>query len=141
MFFLRFRVVFENISIVISFLWYSKSSRNFHIMKSCTMFLSLIKTYKTKFFFADLCDRRNLLFIRSWNSIANSSIAKWFSKRINEYNWNLKIVENIIFANVLSMLQSKFIDINRSIEFNVLTFAHFLCFHLHVIYLEQRNSK
>ena len=176
MFFLRFRVVFENISIVISFLWYSKSSRNFHIiekimnnyhfivlnfvillhtckmktqkmcecqnvnfnknvlvffssnyinwiliatfakhicencilthiMKSCKMFLSLIKTYKTKLFFVDLCDKRNLLFIRSWNSIANSSIAKWFSKRINEYNWNLKTFKTFsIFQNYNALL-------------------------------------
>ena len=105
MFFLRFRIVFENISIVISFLWYSKLSRNFHIMKSCKMFLSLIKTYKTKFFFVDLCDKRNLLFIRSWNSIANSLIAKWFSKRMNEYNWNLKTFKTFsIFQNYNTLL-------------------------------------
>ena len=63
--FLRFRIVFENISIVIFFLWYSKSSRDFYNMKSCKMSLSLIKAYRTKFFFADLCAKRNLFFIRS----------------------------------------------------------------------------
>ena len=74
--FLRSRVVFENISIVIFFLWYLKSSRNSHNIKSCRMFLLLIKTYRTKLFFTDLCAKRKLFFIRSWNLIANSSIAK-----------------------------------------------------------------
>ena len=105
MFFLRFRIVFENILIVIFFLWYSKLSRNFYNMKSCKMFLSLIKLYRTNFFFANLCVRRNLFFIRLWNSIANSLIAKWFSELINENNSNLKTFQAIsIFQNYDALL-------------------------------------
>ena len=42
---------------------------------------------------------------------------------------------------VRQMLQLKFNCMNRLIEINVLTFAHFLCIHLHVFYKKKRDFK
>ena len=49
--------------------------------------------------------------------------------------------EKVLKVQFSQMLQSEFSCMYRSIETSVLTFAHFLCFHLHVFYLYNEISE
>ena len=103
----------------------SKSSREFHNIKSCKMFFSLIRTYRTKLFFVDLCFKRNLFELRSWNLIANSSIAKWFSKTINKKSWFLKTFKTcFIFQNHDALLYDIW-ELNSTFKWRSITWYRF----------------
>ena len=81
---------------------------------------------------------RKLQNTHCWKSLHESfklNSSKYWAKDTSD------CCEKVLKIQFSQMLQSKFNCINRSIEINVLTFAHFLCFHLHVFYLKDEISK